>query len=239
MCHQIDAELVTKALAKTRCKDMRWINLRSVESRAAAATLITLGTLMLSSRGAAQESLPHTGDVEPADVAEITVTGSRIARSDYSAESPIVTLTADQLADSGSTQLQDVFNTMPQFAARSGAATNSERAQGRDNANLRGLGPQRTLVLLDGRRLQPSDPLGPVDLNTIPTMLLESVEVITGGASAVYGSDAIAGVVNFKLKRDFEGLMVSAQHGQTWAGEGDTQDIGVLFGANLSDGRGN
>jgi len=218
---------------------MRGINLRSVESRAAAATLITLGTLMLSSRGAAQESLPHTGDVEPADVAEITVTGSRIARSDYSAESPIVTLTADQLADSGSTQLQDVFNTMPQFAARSGAATNSERAQGRDNANLRGLGPQRTLVLLDGRRLQPSDPLGPVDLNTIPTMLLESVEVITGGASAVYGSDAIAGVVNFKLKRDFEGLMVSAQHGQTWAGEGDTQDIGVLFGANLSDGRGN
>jgi iron complex outermembrane receptor protein len=210
---------------------------RAHDPRGTATAILSVGALTLTTPTFAQTAATEGSDSQ--NVTEIVVTGSRIVRNDYAAESPIVTVSADQLTDNGPQQLQTIFNTMPQFAARNGAATNSEKAQGRDNANLRGLGPQRTLVLLDGRRMQPSDPLGPVDLNTVPTMLLESVEVITGGASAVYGSDAIAGVVNFKLKRDFEGLMVSAQHGQTWRGDGDTQEIGVLFGSNLADGRGN
>lgn len=170
---------------------------------------------------------------------EVVVTGSRIVRSDYVAESPIVTLGAEALNANGPATLETTLNQMPQFAATSGASSSNQGRGGRSNANLRGLGIARTLVLLDGKRMQPSDPLGAIDLNTIATSLIESVEVITGGASAVYGSDAIAGVVNFKLKQDFEGFMLNGQYSTTERGDGDTYDLSLSLGGSFAEDRGN
>ena len=110
---------------------------------------------------------------------------------------------------------------------------------GQSYSDLRGLGPNRSLVLLDGRRLMPSSPDGSIDLNTIPTAMIDTVEVITGGASATYGSDAIAGVVNFKLRQRFSGVELSAQQGGTFRGDGATNQISGIAGGNFGDNRGN
>ncbi len=175
---------------------------------------------------------------QSAEVEEIVVTGSRIARTDYVAESPIVTVGADAIAARGPATLDATFNQMPQFAASNANSGSSPARQGRNNANLRGLGIQRTLVLIDGRRTQPSDALGAVDLNTITPALVENVEIITGGASAIYGSDAIAGVVNFKLKRDFEGLELDASYGITDRNDAEAVSFSATFGAGTKDDRG-
>lgn len=192
-------------------------------------------TVLLAAAAHAQEANP----ADPQNVEEVVVTGSRIARRDYVSESPIVTVAGAQLQKSGSVTVEDALNQMPQFIATSNSATNFGSNRGQANANLRGLGPKRTLVLLDGRRMQPSGDDGSVDLNTIPSALIDSVEVITGGASALYGSDAVAGVINFKLKKDFSGIEVSAQAGQTERGDGANYDVSVLAGGDLADGRGN
>ncbi|PZQ54444.1 MAG: TonB-dependent receptor, partial [Phenylobacterium zucineum] len=173
-----------------------------------------------------------------ADVEEVVVTGSRIARTDYVAESPIVTLGAAAVEARGPQTLESTFNQMPQFAASNANSGSSPARQGRNNANLRGLGIQRTLVLLDGRRTQPSDALGAIDLNTIPPALIENVEVITGGASAVYGSDAIAGVVNFKLRRNFEGVELDAQYGVTDRNDAEAISVSAILGGKFAEGRG-
>jgi outer membrane receptor protein involved in Fe transport len=131
------------------------------------------------------------------------------------------------------------LNQLPQFTAlRPGSGFTDSARGGRNNANLRGLGISRTLVLLDGRRLQPSDALGAIDLNTLPSQLIESVEVISGGASATYGSDAIAGVVNVKLKHDFEGLLLDAQYGVTNHGDAGSRELFVTAGHSFAQGRG-
>ncbi|MGA0607840.1 TonB-dependent receptor domain-containing protein [Phenylobacterium sp. VNQ135] len=176
---------------------------------------------------------------EPAEVEQVVVTGSRIARQDYQAESPIVTVSAEAIQAAGPASVEQTLNTLPQFAATSGASSSNTALGGRANANLRGLGIARTLVLLDGRRMQPSDPLGAIDLNTISTALVRDVEVITGGASAVYGSDAIAGVVNFKLKHDFQGLELDAQYGETDRGDGQTLELAATLGGSFGEDRGN
>jgi outer membrane receptor protein involved in Fe transport len=175
----------------------------------------------------------------PKDVEEVVVTGSRIARKDYTAESPLVTVSQEFVQSAGPASMEATLNLMPQFAASVGAASTTILAKGgRANANLRGLGDARTLVLLDGRRMQPSDAFGAIDLNTISPALIESVEVITGGASAVYGSDAIAGVVNFKLKRNFEGLTVDGQYGVSSRGDAATYEINGTVGGEFADQRG-
>ncbi len=112
-------------------------------------------------------------------------------------------------------------------------------AGGQAYGDLRGLGPNRTLVLLDGRRLEASNPDGSIDLNTIPMSMIENVEVITGGASAAYGSDAIAGVINFKVRRHFSGLELSATHGETTKGDGETNQFSAVMGGDFADHRGN
>ncbi|MGH6780499.1 MAG: TonB-dependent receptor domain-containing protein [Sphingomonadaceae bacterium] len=190
--------------------------------------------MSLATAAHAQASDPPESEVE-----EVVVTGSRITRKDYSAESPIVTVSETALKAQGPATLEATLNQLPQFAATAGSSSTSQARGSRANANLRGLGIARTLVLLDGRRLQPSDPLGAIDLNTISPALVESVEVITGGASAVYGSDAIAGVLNFKLKRRFEGLELDAQYGQTSREDGQSIDLSATFGGEFADGRGN
>ncbi|MEO7246884.1 MAG: TonB-dependent receptor, partial [Novosphingobium sp.] len=182
---------------------------------------------------------------DQAEAPEIVVTGSLISRQDYKANSPISTISSESIATTGQPSLDRAIGELPQFAGAQGAAEVGDAqgklgfSGGQSYGDLRGIGPNRSLVLLDGRRLMPSSPDGAIDLNTIPTALIENVEVITGGASATYGSDAIAGVVNFKLKRKFSGLELSAQHGGTTRGDGATNQISALVGGNFADGRGN
>ncbi|MCP5145268.1 MAG: TonB-dependent receptor [Gammaproteobacteria bacterium] len=182
------------------------------------------------------------------DSDEILVTGSRIVRRDFTSQSPIVTIQAEIFENRSNVGLESALNQMPQFqptgtqAATSAANTpfpQASAAPGAATVNLRGLGLNRTLVLVDGRRVQPVNGQLVVDLNTIPSAAVGSVEVITGGAAAVYGADAIAGVVNLKLRRDFEGLEVDGQFGITQEGDGEEYQVSSLFGANLADGRGN
>lgn len=168
----------------------------------------------------------------------IVVTGSRLVRRDYQSTSPIVTVGEEFLdAQAGST-IAIKLQQMPQFTPGANELTGSGQPTGRATVDLRGLGANRTLVLADGRRLQPSTSQVVIDLNTIPSALVENVEVITGGASAVYGSDAVAGVVNLKLRNDFEGLELSGQYNITELGDGQEFLVEGLFGADIGD-RGN
>lgn len=175
---------------------------------------------------------------------EVTVTGSRIARRDLSAASPVVTVATETLESSSTTAVESVLQQLPQFVPGgnqfvSGAQAGAAQTPGAATLNLRGLGSNRNLVLIDGRRAQPANALLVVDINTIPSAAIQAVEVITGGASAVYGPDAIAGVVNFVLKKDFEGLDIDAQTGISGQGDGEETHISALMGMNGADGRGN
>ena len=168
---------------------------------------------------------------------EIITTGTRLARQDYQAASPITTVDSKLFSDTGSPTIETVLNTLPQFVPAITSTSNNPSNGGQANVSLRGLGTSRTLVLLDGRRIVPSNPTGVVDLNLIPASLIDNVEVITGGASAVYGSDAIAGVVNIKT-RQFVGLEATANYGETSEGDGKRSSIGITAGMESDDGRG-
>ena len=175
---------------------------------------------------------------------EVTVTGSRIVRRDLQAASPIMTVTTESLEASSTTSIESVLQQMPQFVPGgnqfvSGAQSGAAQTPGAATVNLRGLGSNRNLVLIDGRRAQPANALLVVDINTIPSAAVQGVEIITGGASAVYGPDAIAGVVNFTLKKDFAGLALDAQTGVTAEGDGQETHISTLMGMNGAEGRGN
>ena len=173
---------------------------------------------------------------------EIVVTGSRIKRANnISSPTPMVTLGEDQIENTGSVNVYDILNELPQAGdALSRGNTNfTVGSSGVQTVNLRGLGSGRTLTLVNGRRWvggQPGE--GYVDLNSIPTDLIDKLEVITGGASSVYGSDAIAGVVNIILKDDFEGMSIEVMEGGYDAGDGDTKLASLTFGAQFADGRG-
>ena len=191
----------------------------------------------------AQDIAPPAGRAVQAGAnEEIVVTGSRIARRDYESESPVVTVSTTNLTVGGKTTLGEALNQLPQFSAS--ASSTSFGGQdlstgGLSTVDLRGLGSRRTLVLLDGRRLQPSDLYNTIDLNSIPAALISSTEIITGGASAIYGSDALAGVVNLKTRRNFSGLVIDSQEGITTLGDGRTTDVSATFGANMDDNRAN
>ncbi|MDB5582393.1 MAG: hypothetical protein JWR80_7569 [Bradyrhizobium sp.] len=182
---------------------------------------------------------------EQAPGKEIVVTGSRIAKRDFKSDSPISTIGADSIAATGAPTLDRGIGEMPQFSAAQGASEVGDVqgatgfGGGQSYSDLRGLGPNRALVLVDGRRPILANPNGSVDLNIIPTSMVQSVEVITGGASAAYGSDAIAGVINFKLKDHFKGVEASVTHGATTLGDGDTNLYSLLLGGNLAEDRGN
>ena len=166
------------------------------------------------------------------------VTGSRIARPDFDSASPIVSVTEELFQRTGSNTVETALNTLPQFVPSYTSTSNNPGNNGQANVNLRGLGTTSTLVLLDGKRLMPANDLGVADLNVVPPALIESVEIITGGASAVYGSDALAGVVNFKLKRDFDGVEIDGSWGQTDRGDSTQYEAGLTAGTNFADGRG-
>lgn len=179
------------------------------------------------------------------ELAEVTVTGSRIVRRDFSSPSPIVTVSAEAFEQNSSQAIEKVLNELPQFVPSQTMFSSGDVQPSAFNnpgivtLNLRGLGPNRNLVLVDGRRPQPANAQLVVDINSIPSAAIESVEIISGGASAVYGADAMGGVTNFKMKRNFQGLSLSAQTSFTEEGGGKENAVSALLGGNFGDGRGN
>ncbi len=171
-------------------------------------------------------------------VEKVTVTGSRIPRKDYTSNSPLTTVTAQQIKDTGATTVDQLLNTLPQVVPTLARGTNNGGG-GLALVDLRGLGPKRALILVNGHRIAPSDADGDTDLNNIPATLVERVEVITGGASAVYGSDAVSGVVNFIMKKDFEGAQVNSTYKVSERGDINEWQIDGTMGASSADGRGN
>lgn len=181
---------------------------------------------------------------EPIELQEVQVTGSRIIRRDLEAASPLVTVEEQAINESSTIGVETVLNQLPQFVpANTQFVVNDiqpspTNTPGAATLNLRGLGSNRTLVLIDGRRGQPSNASLVIDANTIPSAAIQSVEIISGGASAVYGADAMGGVTNFKLRDNFEGASFEVRSSITEAGDGEETRLSGLLGVNLS-GRGN
>lgn len=173
-----------------------------------------------------------------AKVETVVVTGSRIARRDYSSSSPIVTVGKDLIQESGNVTLEATLNELPQFTPSGTGTLGTLSSGGRATLNLRGLGDNRNLVLLDGRRLPLSSAFGQVDINTIPPAIIDSVETISGGASAVYGSDAMSGVVNFKTLRKFEGVVFDVQYGNSQKNDSRKMSPSITAGSKFGDGKG-
>lgn len=211
----------------------------------------------------AAPTMAQDDDPDDENVEKIQITGSRILNPNVESSSPVLTVEAELFDIRGTTDTVDLLNTLPSFfAAQTTAFANG--ATGTSTANLRGLGSRRTLVLVDGKRLPPGGPLAGFaqDLNLVAPQLVERVDVVTGGASAVYGSDAISGVVNFITRKDFEGVELDLQFGYnqsyndsefwreklTAIGErpvegsvtdNDTYQVNLLIGSGIDDGRGN
>jgi outer membrane receptor protein involved in Fe transport len=200
--------------------------------RVLLATSALCASALMPTVASAQEAA-----AEPAP--DIVVTGSRLQRPDLTAPSPITVVNEDAIKLSGNVSLEKTLNQYPQLASGNTSTVNNGGGSGVVTANLRGLGATRTLTLVNGRRFIPADSNASVDLNSIPDALIKRVEVITGGASAVYGSDAIAGAVNFILDDKFEGLQATAQAGISDRGDAGSKKFDVTYGANLDDGRGN
>lgn len=191
--------------------------------------------MLLASSAAFAQSAPEA----PAAGETVVVTGSLIARPDYNTATPTVSVTSDTLKQSGQIALEAGLKDLPQFSTSTGGSGPFIGGSGQRNVSMRGLGPQRNLVLLDGRRMLPSNSDGTVDINQLPAGIVGNVEIITGGASAVYGSDAVSGVVNFKTKRPADGLTVSSSYGTTESYGGSQFDVNAVGGINTSDGKGN
>ncbi|TCP70960.1 TonB-dependent receptor [Sphingomonas sp. PP-CE-1G-424] len=214
--------------------------------------------MLLSSGAYAQVSpAPQSSPDASADEA-ITVTGTRIRRPDLASNSPITSVTDQEIKYQGAVNVESVLNRLPQFTADANENV-SNGSDGTANVNLRNLGSNRTLILLNGQRLLPQQA---IDLNFVPSALIDRVDVVTGGASAVYGSDAVAGVVNFVLKDHLDGLRIDVQSGLglhtndnsavrnilTTRGyanapgrvaDGGKQDLNAAYGKNFANGRGN
>lgn len=191
-----------------------------------------------------QATAPTATDDNKKDDENIVVTGSRIRSPNLSSDLPVTSVSGDNLLAQGQTNIGSVLNDLPQLSS-SFSQQNPGSGIGIGGLNLldlRGLGTSRTLVLVNGRRHVAADILVNAvspDVNSIPNDLIERVDIVTGGNSAVYGSDAIAGVVNFVLKRQYDGLQVRGSTGINEAGFGGNQFISALAGRNFADGRGN
>ncbi len=199
---------------------------------------------------------PSANAAEPAaasaeDLVEVVVTGSRITRRDAIANSPLVSVDAAQLEQRAGLNVESYLNQLPAYNpaaspnVKGGSGSNSDvqinavNSVGIASVSLRGFGPNRSLVLIDGRRATPTNALMVVDVNSIPSTMIKTVEIISGGASATYGADAIGGVSNFLLRRDFEGLEVDTQWGTADAGDGQEIRASAIMGSKFGDGRGN
>jgi iron complex outermembrane recepter protein len=213
-----------------------------VRPRLCALSSAITAVLAVSSGGQvrAQEAPKQQAQLE-----EITVTGTRIKKQDFTANSPLQTIDQQAFEQTSLIGVETVLNKMPQFVPAVTQFTTGDVQQtatntvGASTVSLRGLGPNRNLVLINGKRGMPIDPTMVVDVNSIPSSAISRVEVISGGASAVYGADAVGGVVNFILKDNFEGASVDARFGDTQHGGDQTTTISGLFGVNSANDRGN
>lgn len=206
-----------------------------------------MGLALVSMPAYAQEVADQDSATESAANKEeaIVVTGSRIRSPNLESVQPISVVTGEEFFETGQVSIGDVLNDMPQLR-NTFSQQNSTRFLGTRGLNLldlRGLGSERTLVLVNGRRHVAGDVLSTgvsPDVNTFPTDLIERVELVTGGNSAIYGSDAVAGVVNFVLKKDFDGIQLRGQAGANINyGDAGNQYVSLLAGKNFGDGRGN
>jgi iron complex outermembrane receptor protein len=230
----------------------------------------TFATGVATQPAQAQEAAAANATSSPA-LQEVVVTGSRIATPNLDAISPVTAVSAEEIKSQGIVRVEDLLNSLPQVVADQGSGI-SMGSNGTATLNLRGLGSQRTLVLINGRRLQGGDPganfgsspafASAADVNQIPVALIERVDVLTGGASATYGADAVAGVVNFIMNDHFEGVRVDASAGiynhsnhQGWIDplltarkfppvtgsnwDGENKDLTIIMGHNFADGAGN
>jgi len=213
-------------------------------SKAHIAALLTGASLsILASQAWAQTPAPAApADAADDTVTEVVVTGTRIVRDGYTAPTPVTVATMAEIQKTTPSNIPDALNKLPQFANSFSPARSTHNfaasAEHGNVLNLRGLGGTRTLVLFDGQRVPPTTYKGTVDTNVIPNLLVQRVEIVTGGASAAYGSDAVSGVVNFILDRNFTGLKGQAQYGIDDRGDNQNYRIGVAAGAPFSDGKG-
>jgi outer membrane receptor protein involved in Fe transport len=215
----------------------RWSGTRrplgGVKVRNSAVAIAVLSALSLSAQ--AQDS-----DSEL--LGEVVVTGSRIVRDGFTAPTPLTVVGAEQVQQQAAPNLIDYLTTLPAFAGnytpQSSTQNVSTGTAGTSSVNLRNLGTNRTLVLIDGQRSVPSTVQGLVDINTIPQQLIERVEVVTGGASAAYGSDAVGGVVNFILDKKFTGFKAEVSGGMTDYGDNQNGKISITGGTPFASGRG-
>src|SRR6516162_4271314 len=192
--------------------------------------------------GVAFAALPNAAMAQSAatGVESVTVTGSRVIFEAPSSPTPLTAISADDLKATTPTNIPDGLNKLPVFQ---GSGIDGRPGDGSHNfssntLNLRNFGAQRTLVLLDGHRVTPSNDDGSVDIDTLPQMLISRVEIVTGGASAVYGSDAVTGVVNFVLDKKFEGLKADVNTGISTYADAMSYNLGVAAGTSLFGGRG-
>jgi len=179
----------------------------------------------------------------PIEPEELVVTGSRLIANGNSSPTPLTIVSAQQLLDSTPTSVAAALQQLPVFQNSMGQNTGTGGGNGGPNGsanapNIRSLGLYRTLTLFNGKRLQPSTDTGLVTIDMFPQLLLERVDVVTGGVSAVYGSDAISGVANFVINRRFNGVLVKAQRGISQRGDDPITDLGAAFGTDLFGGRG-
>lgn len=263
------------AVGKTlrlRCLEETTLTITTVRARLLASSMIS-GAALFAAGGALAQAAPTpvgataTPATTPASgsgttVGEFVVTGSRIPQPNLTSVNPVTQVTSEAIRITGTTKIENLLNNLPQVIAAQGSNL-SNGATGTAEVSLRNLGPQRTLVLIDGKRVNAGDPASPYpDLNFIPAQLVSRIEVDTAGASAVYGSDAVAGVVNFIMKRDFEGVQVNVDYGiyqhdngnsylqgvnaakgytapsgGIW--DGQTVNVSVVMGAATPDGKGN
>lgn len=217
-------------------KFSRNVRLTATARRYALAT-VSAAALLSFAQGALADEAAAGADIE-----EVVVTGSRIARDGFDAPTPVNVLGAQEIAASAPANIADFVNTLPSVAGSITAANSSgslsNGAAGISALNLRALGTGRTLVLFDGQRSVVSAATGQVDTNTFPQSLIERVEVVTGGASSAYGSDAVGGVVNFILDKDYTGLKSSLEYGETTYGDGENWKYNITAGAPFDEGKG-
>jgi len=199
-----------------------------------------LATTMIAGFAAIAAAVPAAAQDadEAAQMDEIVVTGSRIRQPGFEASSPVTSVGAEEIALDQPFSVEELIKDLPVALPAIGPGVNNGSGGGA-TIDLRGLGTNRTLVLINGRRVVPFNLAGVVDTNSIPIALIERVDLVTGGASAVYGADAIAGVVNFILKDDFEGVEFQSSWGISEYGDAERRRNDLTVGGNFADGRGN
>jgi iron complex outermembrane recepter protein len=209
-----------------------------------AAVAAILGTAAMSTYSPVVRSANAPAQAQ--EIEEVTVTGSRISRPDIESNSPLVVVGAEQLESRTGLNVESFLNQLPNFNPAASPVTTQQDVQitpvnsvGVASISLRGFGPNRNLVLVNGHRMVPINALMVTDINSVPSALIERVEIISGGASAVYGADAIGGVTNFILKDNFEGMEVDLQYGIAEVGDSEEVRAYTVMGTNFADNRGN